>query len=99
MSWSTKERTWKAKGPRRDGKQQSLGCFVKEEDAAAAAKAAGAVERKPSSAHRGVTWHKATGKWRAQIGLGGGKQKHLGSFEDEEAAAAAVEEAAAERDA
>ena len=58
---------------------------------------AGAGKRKPSSSHRGVSW--AKGKWVAKIGIGGGKQKTLGLFEDEEEAAAAYRRAAAERDA
>ena len=51
-----------------------------------ASKAAGAVERKPSSAHRGVSWSKAKGKWEARIGIGGGQEKYLGRFETQAAA-------------
>eukprot|EP01045_Picozoa_sp_COSAG04_P006723 COSAG04_NODE_337_length_16405_cov_652.804060_11_plen_632_part_00 len=98
VSWNKVSRKWEAK-IMRGGKTQFLGSFAKEEDAAAAVKAAGAVERKPSSAHRGVSWNKDTGKWMARIGIGGGKEKYLGRFEDEEEAAEAYRRAAAERDA
>lgn len=40
-----------------------------------------------SSSHRGVGWHKQTGRWRAMIGLDG-RQYHLGYFDAEEEAAA-----------
>ena len=99
VTWMKNVRKWAAQGPWRGGEKQHLGYFVKEEDAAAAAKAAGAVERKPSSEHRGVSWNKGKCKWAARIGIGGGKTKYLGLFEDEAAAASAVEEAEAERDA
>ena len=48
--------------------------------------------RKESSAFRGVHWAKASNKWRAQIGHKG-KMKYLGTFDDEEAAARAHDEA------
>ena len=97
VGWVKHVRKWKAKGPRSGGKQQSLGYFVKEADAAAAAKAGPrAVERKPSSSHRGVYWRKGRGKWVAEITIGG-KKKRLGRFGDEAAAAAAYRRAAAER--
>ncbi len=38
-----------------------------------------------SSEWKGVSWHKQTGKWRAQIG-GNGNTHHLGLFDSEEAA-------------
>eukprot|EP01045_Picozoa_sp_COSAG04_P001434 COSAG04_NODE_48_length_31217_cov_204.046758_15_plen_1201_part_00 len=95
VAWSKGTRKWLARLCIGGGKMQNLGSFAKEEDAAAAAKAAGAVERKPSSAHKGVTWNKAAGKWVVQIGIGG-KQKRLGSFEDEAAAAEAYEKVRAD---
>eukprot|EP01045_Picozoa_sp_COSAG04_P017495 COSAG04_NODE_1550_length_6380_cov_2.250597_8_plen_515_part_00 len=100
VSWDKGTRKWAAR-IRHGGKKQYLGLFDKEEDAAAAAEAAreAAPQPKPSSsAHRGVSRHKATGKWEAAISIGG-KQQHLGLFEDEAAAAAAYQRAAAERDA
>lgn len=44
------------------------------------------------SAHRGVTFHSQTGKWRARVWMGGvgGKAKSLGLFETEELAAEAA---------
>ena len=66
-------------------------------DAAAKAKAAGAVQ-KPPSAHKGVTWDKYAGKWLARIGIGGGKKRTLGRFDDKELAAACYRRADAERE-
>ena len=99
VSWDKQHRKWKAEIQHK-GKKQHLDYFVKEEDAAAAAKAAreAAPLRKTSSAHRGVTWNKAEGKWQATITIGG-KRRYLGRFVDEEEAAAAYRRAAAERDA
>ena len=48
--------------------------------------------RKESSAFRGVHWAKASNKWRALIGHKG-KMKYLGTFDDEEAAAKAYDDA------
>lgn len=36
--------------------------------------------RRNTSGYKGVTWHKATGKWRAQIQVNG-RRKHLGCFD------------------
>eukprot|EP01045_Picozoa_sp_COSAG04_P052575 COSAG04_NODE_22482_length_354_cov_0.792157_1_plen_85_part_10 len=41
-----------------------------------------------SSRYRGVRWIKKRRKWRAEIKIGG-KQRHLGSFDDEDDAARA----------
>ena len=82
-----------------DGKRQCLGYFDDEAEAAAAyteataAKARGLPvalppRRETSSEHRGVTWHKARGKWVAQIRVDG-KQRHLGYFADKAQGAAA----------
>ena len=48
-----------------------------------------------TSDYTGVSFHKASGKWRAQIYVNG-KNKHLGSFHTKEEAAAVYEEAAKE---
>lgn len=49
--------------------------------------------RGSSSKYVGVHWHTASGKWQAQITING-KNKHLGLFSDEEAAARAYDAAA-----
>ncbi len=48
-----------------------------------------------SSGIHGVTWHKATNRWRARIAAGG-KQRHLGLFHSAEDAQAAYLAAKAE---
>jgi len=47
-------------------------------------------DRKGISKHIGVTWHKATNKWMAQIQINGNK-KYLGVFTDEKEAAQAYQ--------
>lgn len=44
-----------------------------------------------SSPHRGVSWSRQMGRWRA-FGKVGGRWKHLGYYDDPEAAAAAARE-------
>ena len=46
-----------------------------------------------SSQYKGVSWHKTAGKWMAQIAYGR-KNRYLGLFLSEEAAAAAYDDAA-----
>jgi hypothetical protein len=47
-----------------------------------------------TSGHKGVCWHKPTGKWYAQIQVGTGVPKYLGIFDDIEEAAATYQAAA-----
>ena len=49
--------------------------------------------RRASSMHRGVSWDKALRKWKAQI-QHGGRNRYLGYFADEDAAAVAYSTAA-----
>ena len=51
--------------------------------------------RNNTSGHKGVSFHKVSGKWRAQIKVDGEKN-HLGLYDSPEEAAAAYEEAAKE---
>lgn len=44
-----------------------------------------------TSIYKGVSWHKKARKWRATIGIGNGKQQHLGFYDDPVAAAAAYD--------
>ena len=46
------------------------------------------------SGFKGVTWHKASQRWVAQIGNGRGKRKHLGCYKTPEEAHAAYADAA-----
>jgi hypothetical protein len=48
-------------------------------------------QRTHRGTYRGVTWHKAKGKWQA-TGCLNYQRKHLGYFDDEEMAARAVQE-------
>lgn len=51
------------------------------------------LHRNNTSGHVGVSWYKPYSKWRATIGLGNGRSKHLGYFDRVEDAAAAWESA------
>ena len=101
-----KANKWGA-GIKIEGKSTRLGTFCSEEEAARAYDAQAAALGKPvnfpsegqeqavkrgSSKYRGVT--KLGKKWVAQIGIDG-KQKHLGIFDSEEAAARRFDKAAA----
>ena len=44
-----------------------------------------------TSIYKGVSWHKKAGKWRATIGIGNGKQEHLGFYDDPKIAATAYD--------
>lgn len=46
-----------------------------------------------TSQYKGVSWHKATGKWQAQIEVGN-KNKYLGVFSNQRIAARAYDDAA-----
>jgi hypothetical protein len=48
--------------------------------------------KRSSSRYRGVTWHRLSGKWAAQVKTAG-RNVHLGLYADEEAAAAVAQEA------
>ena len=49
----------------------------------------------PQSPYRGVSWHRDTGKWRAQAARSkAGPQKHLGLFESDRPAASAWDDEA-----
>ena len=68
------------------------GALLTEEDKAAAAAAS---ERQGPSEFVGVTWRKDSRKWTATIRITrGGKNQHLGCFDDERDAARAVDTAA-----
>lgn len=54
-----------------------------------------AVQSNNTSGFKGVSWHKAKGKWRAEIKVGG-KKRHLGSFHAPEDAHAAYCKASTE---
>ena len=51
----------------------------------------GTLKMNKISKYTGVTWHKSSKKWLAQIGING-KQKHLGLFDSEEDAGRAYQE-------
>jgi hypothetical protein len=107
VAWEKRSGKWRA-SIKVEGKVRHLGTFDGEEQAAAAyaaaaaAKAAGQpvpVVESPrrasaSSVHKGVTYYKKSGKWRAQMMIDGTK-RHLGTFVDELGAAAAYATAAA----
>ena len=71
-------------------KAQKRGVLLTEEDKAAAAAAS---ERQGPSKFVGVTWVKKSRRWKAQI-KHDGKYQYLGYFDDEHAAARAVDTAA-----
>lgn len=54
-------------------------------------------DRPRRSPHRGVYWHSGAGRWVAQISVEG-KNRHLGLFDSDAAAAAAYEAAREDRD-
>ncbi|EFJ49125.1 hypothetical protein VOLCADRAFT_89954 [Volvox carteri f. nagariensis] len=64
------------------------------EDLMASFRAQGERFARGRSQFRGVSWHKGSAKWHANIWTGDGKQKCLGYFSSEEAAALAYDAAA-----
>jgi HNH endonuclease/AP2 domain len=49
-----------------------------------------------TSGFKGVSWNKQTAKWRAQLGIGPGRNKHLGRFDTAEEASLVYQAAARE---
>ena len=77
-------------GDKADNRPENLRALSRSENQRAFARMQGG-----SSRFRGVYWMKDAGKWRAQVGIGG-RQKYLGCFVSEEAAAIAFDRAAEE---
>jgi hypothetical protein len=48
------------------------------------------ISKNNTSGVKGVTWNKASGRWQAQIRVGGGKRKYLGLFDTLDDAAKAL---------
>jgi hypothetical protein len=107
VAWSKGRGKWRAQIVV-DKKRRHLGYFAEEVEAAAAYSEAAVAKAKgqpympareipeQSSQHRGVHWHKGSGKWQAAIGVDG-KLRHLGRFAEEAEAAAAYTNAAVAR--
>lgn len=69
-----------------DNRRENLRLATPSQNQANGTKRAGA-----TSVYKGVSWHKKARKWRATIGIGNGKQQHLGFYRTPQMAALAYD--------
>jgi hypothetical protein len=104
--WSKATNKWRSE-IRINGKKKHLGLFISEEEAHEAYQKAlkiyheggdlSFMETKiPTSQYKGVSWDKRANKWVSYIKING-RQKYLGNFTSEEAAAEAYQKALKEK--
>ena len=102
VTWDKNTNKWKSYITI-NGKKKHLGSFTSEEEAAEAYQNALKIyndggdlsfmeTRIPTSKYKGVSWNKYGDKWQSYIKING-KQRHLGYFTSEEAAAEAYQNA------